>query len=277
VTLRGCNEDRARFSAEAVQDADFYVAEQECRTEADGTFLFTGLAPGTYTLLSQLSGNASRPSEPSVRVEEGEDRDGIEIVFTRGFALDGVLLDARNARVPFVLVEVRAEPPAPQRRAALVSQDGSFRFAGLGPGRYTLTAQPLPSTGEQFEKRTLLPATLSGVEAGRSDVRVTLEDGTLLSGKVRRPDGAPAFSARVEAFDAKGRWVESGFTNERGEFAFVVPRETALKITAKLAKNLAKAGGEIAYDGPPMDGTLEGVVAGETDVVVTLRVSPGDR
>ncbi|MEZ5988272.1 MAG: carboxypeptidase-like regulatory domain-containing protein [Planctomycetota bacterium] len=94
-----------------------------------------------------------------------------------------------------------------RQHPAMTAPDGSFRFGGLSPGSYLLTAEPRADNRWGG-------ATLIRLHAGMPvhEVKLTLEAGLSISGHLRRKDGQPLpdmSSCQFVAMVLGGHWTEA--------------------------------------------------------------------
>lgn len=145
------------------------------RTDESGLYRFPPLVPGRYeldieNLPAELSPRVPLPLE--IDLEAGE-VERVELPVLRIATIRGVVFDDANGdgrRDPGERglrdVRVLAGGPAGEQRSTETSGDGSFRFAGLAPGRWRV-AVDVTTLPERFELVT--PAEVT-VELGPGEV-----------------------------------------------------------------------------------------------------------
>jgi hypothetical protein len=112
------------------------------RSAPDGRFSFDA-EPGDYTLVARNSGYAEARTSISVGSDGVFD---VRIALERGLEIRGRVVDAKGQAVSGVTVTaelgegVDQTGPEASRAEARTLVDGSFRIAGLVPGRYTLSS-----------------------------------------------------------------------------------------------------------------------------------------
>ena len=136
---------------------DGAVAPDAAAVQPDGTFAFSGVAPGRYRLIAAGAPNLTLRSaligsvdtlDGSLDVEPRQDIGGLHVVFTsQPTQLTGTLFDGLGRPAPEYAVIVfstdRAHwAAAPRRMTGLVKLDsrGGYRITGLPPGSYYLSA-----------------------------------------------------------------------------------------------------------------------------------------
>lgn len=137
------------------------------RVASDGTFSFAGIAPGVYTLLARATRPAATPGEgasadgaPQVLwasrdiAVDGERVSGVSLTLQPGLSVSGQvrfesatqkpLPDMRSIRAMLQPVQTPQATIAPA--PVTLDAGGRFRFSGVTPGRYRLTAS-FPGSG----------------------------------------------------------------------------------------------------------------------------------
>jgi len=179
------------------------------QTDANGKFRLEGIQPGHYAVFVMSIGqeNSSYSDPTPFDVSEG-DVTGIEIKVRRGATIEGVAVIENNVDPAaaallqsislIAYVNDEKSTTAPSYSRGSISADGSFRFAGLSPGkvRISIMAFGTPTKGVQ-----LLRTELDGQEqpegvevtagAHLSGVRLVFAYGTgKIRGEVRFEGGA---------------------------------------------------------------------------------------
>ncbi|MEQ1633811.1 MAG: carboxypeptidase regulatory-like domain-containing protein, partial [Planctomycetota bacterium] len=256
VSIAGHNDDARSFLPEdAKVDEVPQFRSRSPKTDGRGRFRFASLAGGTYTVSVRPEGSYSAV-EVEVQLEDGELREGIALVLPTGVALAGVVVAVDGK--PFTdtaMLEAHIETEGDWARYRTnVGSDGSFRFASLKPGRYTLSMVVRP--------RGQVMAPVFHVEAGTTNLRIALELPMFVSGKVVDAAGEPVRAnvyARLDGFLSGSGAVLSGAD---GSFRLEVAASFRGKVGAMLP------------EGGLMAAQVEDVVAGQTDLVLKLAPSP---
>jgi protocatechuate 3,4-dioxygenase beta subunit len=215
------------------------------RTDASGKFRLEGIQPGHYAAFMMAIGqdNASYSDPVPFDVSDG-DVTGIEIKVRRGATIEGVAVIENNidpaaaALLPSVSLiafgAVEKSTTAPSYSRGSINPDGSFRFAGLAPGKVqirTMSFGPGPK-GLQLVRTELeglsqpegievtAGAHITGVRLVfaygtgkiRGEVRIeggVLPEGTTFTLSLRAAAGDPRQSSRFIEVDARGHFVAS--------------------------------------------------------------------
>lgn len=157
-----------------------------------GAFVLEGLIPDKrYQLIVHAEGYLACKEEVLAPA------DNLACRLVMPAALSGYVISG-NPALPVQPFRVTLEPESPTEHRVpgpeiFRTEDGSFLMLDIPPGLYTI----------RIETKTLPPATFNNVllwEADfREDVDIFLEEGPVLTGSVRLPDGAPAAGASVSA------------------------------------------------------------------------------
>jgi hypothetical protein len=194
--------------------------------DADGRFAVRGLQAGPVVLEIV----PRRQISPDVGVEVGHLMDArvegvaagaqdVEVQLVTGASIEGTVSTAAGAGVAGLWL--RAEPLGDVEGArrtppgAMARDDGTFRIAGLIDGSYRLVGvrSNWPESPE-----VLALAGGERVVAGSKAVRLVLDEGGLIAGRLLDAAGAPVVGAAVRAIGADGlvRFAEP--TDEGGAF-----------------------------------------------------------
>ena len=197
------------------------------RIRADGTFILTNVAPGSYTLLATSGGPGGRGGgnvEPEMGslplVVSGEDVTGITLVTSPGATLAGVVAaaDGIRTRLDTNGMQIMAQAVPFERgfggpgRPGRVEADGSFTLTNLFGAR-AIRVNGIPQ-GWMLDAVRIggVDVTDTPVEFGPNesvaDVEILLTDRvTNLSGTVAGPDGKPSRDFSVVVFpDDETKW-----------------------------------------------------------------------
>ena len=203
------------------------------RREADGRFVFSGVTPGSYTLLARAAAAGAAP--PAAVMPPGRGR-GAAAPMTHYASVD-LMVDGRDLTVPLDIQPgmtvsgsvryVGDQTRVPQERplsfallptrdsgtlgvgAAQVDASGAFRFVGVPPGKYrfaqaTGAIDPWTVASALSRGRDLLDELLE-VRAGEdvTDLQVTFSDrSSELGGRLETAEGRAALDHYIIAFAA---------------------------------------------------------------------------
>ena len=237
------------------------VQRQPVLTRGDGTFRFTNLPAGGFSIAAEKAtyltgrfpekGRSVRLLGSPAMLRDGQALENLVLKMYHGSALSGRVVDAHGDPVEFASVSALRLVPGgkPQQRAGQQTNDlGEFRLSRLEAGTYVLLVAPRrhppeewPAGSEEQPQAvpTYYPSTASidqaqaiTLEKGQSvsGLDVVLADGTLvtLNGMVFRRDGQPiAGHAFVNARSAGGRmgFMDGGGNSVRpdGSFRLMLP------------------------------------------------------
>lgn len=183
-------------------------------TGPDGRFAVEGLSVGRKQLQVDAAG-FGRP--PTAFVDPPTSGD-LTIALDPARVIAGVVVREDGTPVAGIRVvadPVDGEPGTPYVHAydATTAADGTFRIEDLPDGDYRLMA----TGGKDFVRRTL-----PRVEAGRTDVRISVEAGGRIAGRIVDEGEEPVPGARISAWPEEGptdldrvRYAETG---EDGSF-----------------------------------------------------------
>ena len=226
---------------------------------SDGTFSFTELPTGGFSIAAEKSGylqgrlpeagRTIRGSSP-IFLREGQTLDRVVVRMYRGSAISGRVLDAHGDPVEYASVSALRLIPGgkPQQRAGQQTNDlGEFRLPRLEAGNYVVVVSParhsheeMPAGSEQQPQPvpTYYPSTVSidqaqplALERGQSvsGVDIVLAEGTLVTvtGVVVRRDGQPITGHGFVNARSVGRMgmMDGGGTSVRpdGTFRLLLP------------------------------------------------------
>ncbi len=165
-------------------------------TEADGTFLLTGLRAGRYEIWARAEGQpVIDPVE--IEVAPGETREGLELQAPAGIVVRGWLSDVEGA-------PLEGEPVVIDSQYATTRTDGSFEVQNVRPGRRRSRAcrDSRRVHGEVEAQVAMAPLELvcQRERAGTLRGRVVDIDGQPVAGaEILRFSGAPALARTDDA------------------------------------------------------------------------------
>jgi protocatechuate 3,4-dioxygenase beta subunit len=217
VSLGGEGVADARVAARALDSPRIRSA----RTDESGRYELTLDEPGEYSfdLRYESIHRSARESVPDVELHVFDFQLPISAVSGRVLGPDGQPIEG-------MAVELAATLETAESRSFGVSgwsrtaEDGGFRFEGVAPGTYLLTAgQPWWSSSEEpFGSAQMEVEVVAGEEAGGLELR--LDRGGTISGTVRDGAGRPVSGAvifvRGEGGAVLSRWPAE--TDGAGQF-----------------------------------------------------------
>ncbi|MFN0009841.1 MAG: carboxypeptidase regulatory-like domain-containing protein [Planctomycetota bacterium] len=179
-------------------------------TDSEGRYDIQALRPGTYVIgaggmtMGGMLGEEDafgREMRSGVKLSEGEWMKDVDFRLKKSGALEVTVVDADGAPAGDVAVFVREASGKLVDGFSMVTTkaDGTARYAGLGPGTYTVSAR----------KELLASADSARVkldEGGSAEVKVALQPGTMLIVSTVGAESAPV-RASVEVTDEDGREV----------------------------------------------------------------------
>jgi uncharacterized GH25 family protein len=182
---------------------------ESARTDSQGRFTISGLAPGAYRVDiapwgGQEQGWLIESHEP---VQAGAQ--DVRVVAVRGATIAGTVVD--EAGRPLAGAAVIATMDRGGRQVTVRSKpDGTFELAGLAKdAKFTVRAT---MSGRAEGRADEIPA-------GATSVRLVLASGLSASGRIVRADGKPAVRAMVLLTSADGRSTVNARTDAAGRFS----------------------------------------------------------
>ena len=279
------------------------VLEQNFTNE-DGAFEFRQLAAGPYELrasagehrVTHVSTSYPLPARPGLRppliIKDAEELTDIVIALPRAYAISGRVTDEDGnplANVEVTLPSAAFNLGGYDWRPRTTDDNGAFRVYGVGPGRYTVCADP--RRGASFDRqsnrrlqyvRTCYPAATEPSEATEVTVAQGDLDGVeirmqrrplfVISGQVVRPDGGPPDNAQIHVTRFEGAGASGTGTKLAADGSFrisnVVPG--TYEVSAQLGRT--ERGFESDDREPQWGGVrLEVTTADVEGVIVTLK------
>lgn len=182
VSLRGRNSDAgAWLDTDPPRRGVSQFESRSQRSAADGTFAFTEVAGGAYTVTARSRVNSNQTSQTEVTVSDGMVQAGLELVLANGASIEGRVRRANGLPLGELRESVRVV--ASHASSCAVDEAGHFRLQGLEPGqRHDLTLWDLP--------KGLAAAPARAIVAGATDVELVVESAATISGRVVDADGA---------------------------------------------------------------------------------------
>ncbi|SFJ69961.1 Carboxypeptidase regulatory-like domain-containing protein [Amycolatopsis sacchari] len=208
ISGRISGEDGAPVPGAALTLVDT-AGRQTGRTTAgqDGRFRLPAPGPGTYVLIT--SAPTHQPEAATVTVATSPVH--LEITLRGSGGLRGVVRAAVTG-VPILgaavtLTDSRGEVVD----SRLSGQSGEYAFTALPPGSYVLAVNAPGYRPAAFAVTT--------AEGGTAQQDVELDDGAVIQGSVRLPEG-PRPAVTVTLLDEGGHVVRTTFADEAGRYAF---------------------------------------------------------
>ena len=197
--------------------------DRAVETDEKGAFVFRNV--DTYTELSLIAKHPDlgRKEEGNLQIAEGEAREGLVITLGDGVRLHGSVNDTSGNPIPGASLLLGmaslgsiSDEDSPDILSATSAPDGSFEFASVDNGNYSMTVQ-----AEGFGRVTIQQMNVTGQAAVRRDV--ILDVAYMIGGTVLSDEGLPLAKATVQAFSMTNRAETTRSaveTNTAGEFLF---------------------------------------------------------
>lgn len=190
----------------------------------DGGYRIQGLGSGAWQVTGELS-DPRRVVEEQVTVDPESERAELDLQFSEGYALSGVVR-LRDEPADRAVVYLRGMGSLIEDRT---DGSGSFRFAGLEPGEYRLSVSVFAS--DLGTQRTV------SIDSDRTLEIVLLS--TRISGRLVSSRGDPVPGVGVQVLpiddpDALGYGLSSTFTREDGRFFLPPVAEGSYRLIAQV-------------------------------------------
>lgn len=195
---------------EGAENDDERVWGQGTQTAADGKFRIGGLAPGRYSLQMQVWDPANAAS---AKVLTGGDSvsagtSGLRLVAVDGQKIAGICVDEAGAPIAGVQVQAHLANNAGWRQVAS-GADGRFEVRGVPEGKHTLSFSGAERSSRQMDE----------VAAGTQNLRVELERGLKIAGRITGADGKPLAGSQVHLSRTDDKAHGWAMTDDEGNFA----------------------------------------------------------
>ncbi len=248
-----------------VEDATVSCAGRDTRTDANGRFEFTDVAPGEHTIAARAKGTDDRQFATVGRLIVRAPTEGVRVVVHRlarvRMGVVGSDAKAVPGRVAIRLCEPGTHPSGAVGSFTQPSRvgGGTYEFeTGVAAGAYDLLVD---SSGFAILRRSVTFRAGEDLDLGE----IRLESGVELSGRVLDVSGAPVAGATVRAIDAGARARTAA--DGRFRLSHVAPGTVALGVeiagatAARVSVDAADGGDpcEIRLAGP---GLVRGAVRG---------------
>jgi hypothetical protein len=204
----------AGVSVRLKYDGVFYLLDdswEEVRSNTTGVFAFTGVHPGRWSVVAELTRDGRDYKGYFSGVLAASDLENVQIRLMEPFALDGAVqwMDGGAPSTPPENLRVTAVPidrPEDQMGMALTGGNGQFRMNGLYEGYYKVLA---PESSASYY--------LEAVFMGNHEITDTSAYLSRLSPQVRLVYMAGGGIVRGMVKDGEGAWV--ALVQDRGQGA----------------------------------------------------------
>lgn len=230
-------------------------------TDRKGAFLVVGLSAGDYILRASGQSNVDsrRRTDGAPAVESvliGADRvaagtTNIELSYVAGGTIEGTVMDEGGR--PFARANVSASPSeGGNGRSETTDAEGRFAVTGLVPGKnYTLTAHCAGASSAKTEN----------VPTGTAAVRIVIERGLTIAGRVFDRAGEPAARASLRLASADGRHRTQTGIQPDGSFEVIQLRPG--RYSLELMRRVRNADGKWVQEAVPLGEVEAGSVGVE--------------
>jgi inhibitor of cysteine peptidase len=179
-------------------------------TAADGSYRFTGLLNGNYTVTPALNGYSFIPSSISATVSNADVAGGnfTGTVVSTTYSISGTITSGGTPLAGAIVVLSGAAA-----NAAMTDTGGNYSFTGLSNGNYTVTAT---LAGWDLTPASHSVTVGSGNSTGNNFTAVYRISGTITAGGTAVPGATGTLSGAAAAStttDAAGNYSLTGLTN----------------------------------------------------------------
>ena len=281
VTLTGANADRSRYREERdardVFNLDYLVARRTARTDDLGRFAFADLAAGEFTVEAGFSTGSGRTSKV-VHVAAESSTDGVELALADLPSIAGTVTDADGRGIAGVGVNVeRRENRAGRASGSLTDASGAFRIEGVPEGLYDIriSGGEFKIAGVDGGPQPFLGRKLESVSSGTPDLKIVLEPGEWILGRVVDADGSGVEFACVEAHGPNTVERLDAFTAVDGRFRLAVPKGAAVDLEVRPPVIRDGKPDRMRLDADPAHAAKKSAVtASPTEIVIELPRRP---
>jgi protocatechuate 3,4-dioxygenase beta subunit len=172
------------------------------QTRADGTFTINGLGEGPYQVHVNANAGGGKSYRPARTDNVAVGTKDLRFTMETGLAITGVVNDPDGR--PVSQLQIQAQPVdtqggQAQGGGAMTDNEGRFTISGLAPGDYRFDVPQWGGPNQAWVLDAKQP-----VQAGTSDVRLTVGKGVTISGVLLDESGAAITQGWVSAFTKKG-------------------------------------------------------------------------
>ena len=235
--IRSASDDKPLARARVVATADTLPGPRATITNSDGSYSFTDLPAGTYTVSASRTGYATQVygqgrsmSGTPVTLGAGQRVANIDLALVPGGVIAGRILDEDGSPFAGAAVEAlvtRTEAGTNTLFSMATGQTddrGEFRLFGLGPGEYYVSAEdpafrtissardvlhysPTYYPGTPFADQAKRITIAGTAESPRIEFRIRLVPPARVSGRLIAYDGKPLLSGTVIMSPVEGQGV----------------------------------------------------------------------
>lgn len=230
------------------------LGKESVKTEADGTFRFSGIAPGRYSLAGRLGDQIARCDliPGRLQLSVGQEVSGLRFQLQPGGSISGLVLEETGettlAGVKVSVIPLKVDgSPDPQETTTDAS--GRFSVGGLEIGGYLITASTdhYSMDGTDFEENCVAINQITSVTTN-----IRLKPNIGITGRVVDAAGSPIAGATVEIGIYRTEVLPRGFDYDLYE-VYGYSRFSSMIEQDSIAKYLAEAdaSGHFSFDDLP--------------------------
>ena len=189
-----------------------------------------------------------------------------------GLSIRGVIVNEAGA--PLAGINVSLRSLADGRASQTLNRtraDGGFELTGLAPGRYRILCWSNNRGGSEEAGTLLAGAVVDEVDAGRSDLRVTMRAGRFAHGVVQDAHGAPLANVLVCANSGGGLRVAAQTSGPDGSFEVLLPPGEEFVLEARPPTERASTRESLATPASAAYARQSGVKAGDRGIVLRFQ------